>query len=168
MEHRWTAGARLIANQIDRAKARVTLTYRFLADFSAGLEYNPLAASVSPLANWRAVDETEKMPAFIFGTSSDRIGTPYGQSYYATASKSLEGLTGWPVAPYLGAAYGTYDDKLRVIGGLNIEFTPRYGALLIFDGVHMHSTFNISFRRQTITLLLVNNHDPGVSYSFIF
>ena len=168
MEHRWTAGARLIEGQIDRAKARVTLTYRFLPDLSAGLEYNPLAASVSPLLNWRAVDEGERMPAFIFGTSSDRIGTPYGQSYYGTASKSLEPLIGWPIAPYAGLAYGTYDDKLRVIGGLNISFTPRYGALLIFDGVHMHSTFNISLERQIFTVLLVNNHDLGVAYSIVF
>jgi hypothetical protein len=38
--------------------------------------------------NWLAVPETTKTPALIVGTSSDRIGTPGGQSFYATASKT--------------------------------------------------------------------------------
>jgi len=168
MDHRWIAGTRLISDQIDRAKWRVTLAYRFLPELSAGLEYNPLSAQVSPLLNWLAVEEGVQRPAFIFGTSSDRIGTPSGQSFYATASKDLKPLIKWPIAPYLGVAYGTYEDKARVIGGMNITFTDRYSSLLIFDGVHMHSTFNAIFSRQTFTFLLVNNHDPGVAYSIVF
>ena len=56
---------------------------------SVGIEYNPLASDLQPLVNWIALKEGEKRPALIFGTSSDRIGTPEGQAYYFTFSKDL-------------------------------------------------------------------------------
>jgi hypothetical protein len=87
--YRWTYGVRVIANQIDRAKWRNTLTYRFHPRLTAGVEYNPLAKKVSPLANFVAMTETHQRPALIFGTSSDRIGTPSGQSFYATSVRVL-------------------------------------------------------------------------------
>ena len=93
-EFKWTYGVRVIANQIDRAKWRNTLTYRFHPRFTAGVEYNPLAGKVSPLANLVALTETHSRHAVIVGTSSDRIGTPSGQSFYATLSKSLKNFTG--------------------------------------------------------------------------
>ena len=40
----------------------------------------------------------------MFGTSSDRIGTPEGQAYYVTLSKDLSTVKDWPIAPYVGAA----------------------------------------------------------------
>ena len=86
IEHPWTFSLRAIANQIDRAMLRTTLTYTFLPGLSAGLEYNPVAGKISPLANWLAISETANRPALILGTSSDRIGTPSGQSFYATFS----------------------------------------------------------------------------------
>ena len=96
---KWTYGGRVISNTIDRAKWRNTLTYRFHPRFTAGVEYNPLAGKVSPLANVVALTETLRRPALILGTSSDRIGTPSGQSFYATFSKSLKPHTRLPVAP---------------------------------------------------------------------
>ena len=39
-----------------------------------GVEYNPLADDLGPLANYRAIRETLHRPALSFGTSSDRIG----------------------------------------------------------------------------------------------
>jgi len=56
---KWTYGVRVIANQIDRAKWRNTLTYRFHPRFTAGIEYNPLAKKVSPIANVVALTETQ-------------------------------------------------------------------------------------------------------------
>ena len=99
---KWTLGVRVIANQIDRARWRNTLTYRFHPRLTAGAEYNPLAGKVSPLANFVALTETHRRPALILGTSSDRIGTPSGQSYYATLSKNIKHHTGLPLAPYFG------------------------------------------------------------------
>ena len=106
--------------------------------------------------------------AVIVGTSSDRIGTPGGQSFYATASKNLKRETKLPIAPYFGVAYGTYQDRLRYIGGVNIGFTERFGALVIFDGVHVHPLLNYSYKRHVFSFLLVRGKEPGLSYSVSF
>ena len=167
-DEKWTFGVRFIANQISRAKLRTTLTYRLHPTLSVGVEYNPIAKKVSPLANWLAFSETKNRPALILGTSSDRIGTPSGQSFYATASKNLHDAIKLPIAPYVGFAYGTYEDRLRVIGGLNVYFTPRWSGLAIFDGVHVHPTLNFAHGRHVASLILVRGRDPGVSYSISF
>lgn len=165
---RWAFGIRTISNQIPRASLRTTLTYRFHPTFSAGIEYNPRADKASPLANWLAIKETAHRPALIFGTSSDRIGTPSGQSFYGTFSKNLRRETKLPIAPYAGAAYGTYEDRWRAIGGLNIGFTEQFTALIVFDGVHVHPLLNFSYRLHTFSLLMVRGRHPGVSYSIVF
>ena len=70
-----------------------------MAEPAITIEAGRAAGKVSPLANWLALPETEKRPALILGTSSDRLGTPSGQSFYATLSKSLRRETGLPIAP---------------------------------------------------------------------
>jgi hypothetical protein len=165
---RFTFSVRAIANQIPRASVRTTLTYRFHPRFSAGVEYNPRASKASPLANFLAVTETLRRPALIMGTSSDRIGTPEGQSFYATFSKSLKRETKLPIAPYVGVAYGTYQHRFRPIGGLNIGFTESFSALAIFDGVHVHPVLNYSRGRHTVSLIMVRGRNPGASYSISF
>ena len=165
---RWTFGTRLIANQISRAKWRTTLTYRLHPRLTAGVEYNPLAGQVSPIANVLAVTETHRRPALILGTSSDRIGTPSGQSFYATFSKNLRHAIGLPIAPYAGVAYGTYEDRLRPIGGVNVYFDERFSALVIFDGVHLHPLLNFSHRQHAFSFIMVRGRNPGVSYSISF
>ena len=64
--NKWTYGVRYIPDILDRAKWRNTLTYRLLPRLTVGVEYNPLAKDVKPLANWLAISETEKRPAVIF------------------------------------------------------------------------------------------------------
>ena len=157
-----------MANQIDRASVRTTLTYWLTSRFSAGVEYNPRAGKVSPLANLLAIRETSHRPALILGTSSDRIGTPSGQAFYATFSKNLKRETGLPIAPYGGVVYGTYEEKVRPIGGLNIGFSETVTSLVIFDGVHVHPTFNLSLKSHTLSFLLIRGRDPGLSYSVAF
>jgi hypothetical protein len=166
--YRWTFGIRAIANQIDRATLRTTLTYQLHPRLSLGVEYNPLASKVSPLANWLVLPEKEHRPALILGTSSDRIGTPSGQSFYATVSKSLEPELGIPIAPYVGATYGTYEDRFRPIAGLNIELPRDFSAQVLFDGVNVHPMLSYSHGRHAISLLLVRGKDPGLSYSISF
>jgi hypothetical protein len=133
-----------------------------------GVEYNPKADQVAPLANIRLLQETRTRPAMMLGTSSDRIGTPKGQSFYATVSKDLAPLTGLPVAPYVGAAYSTYEDTARVIAGANIALTRRLSSLLIFGGVHFHPTLSYFHGRHGVSVLLVRVKDLGVSYSLRF
>lgn len=165
---KWTYGVRVISHTIDRAKWRNTLTYRFHPRFTAGVEYNPLAGKVSPLANVVALTETHKRPALILGTSSDRIGTPFGQSFYATFSKSLKHATGLPVAPYVGVAYGTFEDRARLIGGLNINLTERWSSTMLFDGVRVHPTANYTYGRHQFGVIFERGRHPGASYSVSF
>lgn len=167
-DYRWTYGVRLIANQIDRATWRNTLTYRFHPRFTAGVEYNPLAGKVSPLANLVVVTETHKRPAVIVGTSSDRIGTPSGQSFYATVSKNLKHHTGLPISPYFGVAYGTFEDRTRMIGGLNIAIGERWTSTVLFDGVRVHPILNYTFGRHQLGAIFERGRNPGVSYSISF
>lgn len=166
--YKWTYGVRFITNQIDRAKWRNTLTYRFHPRFTAGVEYNPLAGKVSPLANLVAVTETHARPAVIVGTSSDRIGTPSGQSFYATLSKSVKQFTGLPLAPYVGVAYGTYEDRARLIGGLNISFSDQWSSTILFDGVRVHPLVNYTRGRHQFGAIFERGRNPGVSYSISF
>ena len=166
--NRWTYGIRVIANQIDRATWRNTLTYRFHPRLTAGIEYNPLAAKASPLANIVALTETHKRPALILGTSSDRIGTPFGQSFYATFSKNLKHQTGLPVAPYVGVAYGTYEDRARIIGGISITVGHGWSSTTLFDGVRVHPTANYTRGRHQLGVILERGRNPGASYSISF
>ena len=133
-----------------------------------GIEYNPKAEQVSPLANVRLLDETRSRPAVMVGTSSDRIGTPEGQSFYATVSKDLSRDLGVPVGPYVGIAYGTFEDRARLIGGANISFGRGFSSLLIFDGVHFHPTVSFHRGRHGASVLLVRSKDVGVSYNIRF
>ena len=165
---KWTYGVRVISNQIDRAKWRNTLTYRIHPRLTAGVEYNPLAGKVSPLANVVVLTETHKRPALILGTSSDRIGTPYGQSFYATFSKNLKHSTGWPIAPYVGVAYGTFEDRARIIGGLNSSFSERWSTTVLFDGVRIHPLVNYTYGRHQFGAIFERGRNPGVSYSISF
>ncbi|HEV2706311.1 MAG TPA: hypothetical protein VGV59_10330 [Pyrinomonadaceae bacterium] len=167
-EQRWTYGVRVVSNVIKRARWRNTLTYRFHPRLTAGVEYNPLSDKVSPLANLVALTETHKRPALILGTSSDRIGTPSGQSFYATLSKNLKHATGLPLAPYVGVAYGTFEDRLRVIGGLNITFDERWSSTVLFDGVRLHPIANYTRGRHQFGVLFERGRHPGLSYSVSF
>lgn len=167
-EDRWTLGIRLLSNQVPRASVRTTLTYKFHPRLTAGVEYNPRVGEVAPIANFLAVTETERRPALMFGTSSDRIGTPSGQSFYGILSKNLKRETGLPIAPYAGLAYGTYEDRLRAVGGLNVYFNEKFSAVITYNGVHVHPILNFSHGRHVLSLIMVRGRDPGVSYSISF
>ena len=149
---------------------RSTLTYRFTPRLKAGVEVNPLSTRkrLNPLVNWLAVPESAKTPAVIVGTSSDRIGTPGGQSFYATASKNLKRETRLPIAPYFGLAYGTHRGHLRMIGGISVGFLESLNSMVVFDGYAMHPLINYAYRRHTSTFLLVRSRQPGLSYSISF
>jgi hypothetical protein len=157
-----------LSNQIDRAKLRTTLQYRLTNRLLVGVEYNPLEKEVGPLANFHLLSETKTRPALIIGTSSDRIGTPDGQSFYITVSKNLAPQLKLPIAPYVGVAYGTFEDEWIAIGGLSIKFTSNFSSLFIFDGVHLHSTVNYGWKNHTFSLVMVRSKDPGFSYSIAF
>lgn len=132
------------------------------------MEYNPQADEVVALANWLVLQETRRRPAIMLGTSSDRIGTPYGQSYYATVSKSLETALRVPLAPYAGVSYGTYDDRARFIGGLNFLMPGDVSALVTYNGEHYNSIVSMSRGRYTGSLLFVSGGDFGAAWNAVW
>ncbi|HEV2884493.1 MAG TPA: hypothetical protein VGW36_06515 [Pyrinomonadaceae bacterium] len=168
IQHRWTFGVRLLTNQIPRAAVRTTLTYKFHPRVQAGVEYNPRADEVGVIANVLLLSETRRRPALMIGTSTDRIGTPSGQSFYATFSKNLQRETGLPIAPYVGAAYGTFDDRLRPVGGLNITLSRKFSLLATYNGVNVHPLLIFTHNRHALSLIMVKGRDPGMSYSVTF
>ena len=160
---------RLLKGQVDRAAVRTTFIYRWHPRVHFGVEYNPLVGEVHPLLTLIPVTETHNRPAVIFGISSDRIGTPSGTSFYLTASKDLEHWTGLPIAPYAGIVYGTHEDKLRPIGGLNVRLPRNFTALFQFDGVKLHPGVTYTFNdTHALSFLLIRAKEPGVTYTFSF
>jgi hypothetical protein len=164
----FTAGVRFIPEVVERAKWRNTLMWHPHHRISLGVEYNPLADDVNPLANLILLQETKSLPAIIAGTSSDRIGTPEGQAFYLTVSKDLQHWTGLPVAPYAGVSYGTWDDEAVVIGGLNVRITKKLSAMGIFDGHKVHPTITWSQDQWTLGLMLAYGKEPGVFFNYRF
>lgn len=160
---RWEVSHRYLTGQIARATHRTIVMHQFLPHVKAGIEWNPGADEIGLVANWRALDETARRPALIFGTSSDRIGTPEGQSYFVTVSKSLHELTGLPVAPYVSASYSGYDQRMLFPFGLNVPFGERWSAMLINDGVHTHVSATAAWNRFAVTLLAVERKDFGIT-----
>jgi hypothetical protein len=170
LKNRWLFSARAIPGiPLDRPKLRTTLMYRLDEKFQLGLEYNPLVEEVGPLANWRILDESGEAPALMVGTSSDRIGTPYGRAYYLTLSKNLEPLIDLPVAPYVGTSYGTFRDDLTFIGGLNVTYGAGFSSMHLYDGRAVHHILSYTFEEvHTVGLMLVDHEHVGVTYGVSF
>jgi hypothetical protein len=120
---------------------------------------------VAPLVNWLAVGETARRPALMFGASTDRLGTPSGRAYYGTLSKSLGSSLRVPIAPYAGVAYGTFDDRLRAIGGVNVSATEHLSALVTYNGVHTHSILSFTRGPQTFSFLYLSGGDLGAAWN---
>jgi hypothetical protein len=165
---RWAVSGRYIPDEIDRAKLRTTIHYRFHPRIQVGLEWNPLAEEFAPLANIHLLSESTYTPAVIFNTSTDRIGTPDGQSFTLTLSKDLQQQFGSPVAPYVGVAYGTYEDKARIIGGIYMRYTDGWSSTILFDGVKVHPLLTYSYDQHSLSMIFVKLKTFGVSYSFAF
>src|SRR5688500_2894576 len=108
---KWEVSHRYLTGQIDRATHRTIVMHQLRPSLKLGIEWNPGVDEVGFVANWRVVSESQRRPAVILGTSSDRIGTAEGQSYYVTVSKSLHDQTGLPVAPYAGISYSTFENR---------------------------------------------------------
>jgi len=158
---KWELSHRYLTGQIDRATHRTIVMHQIHRSLKLGVEWNQAADEVGFVANWRAISEGKRRPAVIFGTSSDRIGTPAGQSYYATVSKSLHEETGWPVAPYVSASYSTFENRWRYPFGVNVAIGSHWSAMLINDGVHTHISATYAWNRYAVTVLAVERKDIG-------
>lgn len=133
-----------------------------------GIEINPGADEIGFVGNWRAVSETRRRPAVILGTSSDRIGTPDGQSYFVTFSKSLQHELKLPIAPYVGISYSGFENKLLYPYGVNIGLGRQWSAMYLHDGAHGHLAATYSWQRYSATFLAVRRREPGINLSVSF
>ena len=165
---KWEISHRYLTGVIDRATHRSVIMRRLSSSFKAGVEINPLADEIGLVANWRAVSETRSRPAVIFGTSSDRIGTPSGQSYFVTVSKSMHHELGVPVAPYVGASYSGYERRVIFPFGLNFAIRPGLSALVMNDGVHTHISGTYGWSRFSLTVLAVERKHVGFALGAAF
>ena len=160
---KWEVSHRYLTKQIARATHRTIVMHQLRPDLKLGIEWNPRADEIGIVANWRAIGETRHRPALIFGTSSDRIGTPEGQSYYVTLSKSLHEETRLPIAPYVSASYSGSDDRVLFPFGLNAALSEHWSAMFINDGVHSHVSATYAWNRYAITILAVERRDFGIT-----
>lgn len=165
-------GARVIPGiPAERARLRTTLTYQFTERLSAGIEYNPLAEDIGPLANWRVFDEKGDRPALILGTSSARIGSDEGRSYYATLVKSLDAWTGLPVAPYIGLAWDDYEEQWSGIGGLSVAWSQDWTSTHMWDGYNFHTVVERAIGDHTLGLVIAQQDEDwyaGLNWTWSF
>jgi len=165
---KWNLAARWLPGiPVERAEVRLTATYAVLPNAFVGLEYNPLDDDIGLLANIRVLDETLTRPAVMVGTSSDRIGTPYGRAYYATIAKDLQHYTGLPVAPYVGAAYGDFLDQWEFLAGANVRWGRTWISTHVWDGHNLHHMLDRFFddgrRLGLVVAELDGDYYAGVS-----
>lgn len=131
-----------------------------------GLEYNAAIGEVDTRGNWFLQTETDTRPGFIFGWSSDRIGTPHGRMYFLTASKlTASNARGFGVAPYVSVAYSEFDRGFTVPWGASLALGPQWTLLPMYDGHRSHTTLSWSAPdgRSSVTLIAAFNRRFGVS-----
>ena len=125
------------------------------------MEYNPGANEFVPRGNWYWLTENEHRPAIIFGTSSDRIGTPeHKQAYFVTFAKRLEGLH---VAPYFTVNYSEFDKGLNFPFGASVNLHPNWSVLGMNDGRKTHLMLNYRQKEYGVSLMWVWMRKVGIS-----
>ena len=82
-----------------------------------------------------------------------------GEPVELRSSKDLEHATGLPIAPYVGTAYGEYDDDWKLIGGLRIRWAQKWSTTSLWDGENLHHILDRSFERFRAGLVVVEQGD---------
>jgi hypothetical protein len=151
---------------LDRPRWRTTISHRFTPTLQAGLEFNAAVGEVDPIANWFALKETTQSPAVIFGTSSDRIGTPKGkQALYVTVSKQFERLR---LAPYFSVNYSQTDRGLNLPFGATYFIDDHWSVLPMYDGHAMHSLLTYANGPQSVQIIAAWNRRFGIAFGYHF
>jgi hypothetical protein len=150
-----------VDTELERPRWRTTLSYRVIERAQIGVEYNPVAAEVVPLATVFLLTETDTRPAVFIGTSSDRIGSPEGaQSYYSTVSKLLPRV---PVSAYASIAYSEWDEGFNVPFGAEWSVWRGLSVRSMYDGEQSHLLLNWFGDRYGVSLMAVWMDTFGIS-----
>jgi hypothetical protein len=152
-----------VDTELERPRWRATANYRVIPTLQLGVEYNPVAGEVAPLATWFLLTETERRPALFLGTSSDRIGSPEGtQAYYATAAKYVPLIR---TSPYVSLNYSEWDDAFNVPFGANVELGGGFSVQPMYDGHRMHLLGSYAASKWSVTLIWAWLERAGVAVS---
>ena len=128
-----------------------------------GVELNPAAGEVGPIATWFLAREAGARPAVFVGTSSDRIGSPEGtQSYYATATKALPRV---PVSAYATLNWSQWDDGFNVPFGAYVEVVPGVTVQPMYDGHRTHLLATYATGRWSVSGIWAWLERGGVAVS---
>lgn len=151
---------------IDRPRWRATLNARVLPRLQLGVEANPAADEVGPLASLFLLTETETRPALFAGTSSDRIGSPAGtQSYYLTLAKYLPAIR---TSPYVSLNWSEWDERFNVPFGASVELGAGFSLRPMYDGHRSHLMGTWSGSRVSVSALWVWFERAGAAVSLGF
>jgi hypothetical protein len=146
---------------LPRPRWRATANVRVIPTLQVGIEYNPAAGEVAPLATWFLLTEGERRPAVFLGTSSDRIGSPEGtQSYYVTGAKYIPALH---LSPYVSLNYSEWDSGWNVPFGATVELGSGLSLRPMYDGKRTHLLGSFSTDRYSATLLWAWLERAGVA-----
>ena len=154
---------RYVDTDLTRPRWRATATYRVVPTVQAGVEWNPAAGEVGPLATWFFLAEGPRTPAAFVGTSSDRIGSPKGKrAYFVTAAKNLDPV---PASVYASVNYSEWDSGWNVPFGANFEVVPRVTIQPMYDGHRTHLLGMYADDRFSVTVILAWLERAGVAIS---
>lgn len=157
----WTFSGRYVDTDVERARWRYTANYRVLKSLQLGVEFNAVVEEINLLATWFPITETERRPAILLGTSSDRIGSPEDtQAYYATASKHLSESG---TSAYISLNYSEWDDGINVPFGAGQEIGRGFAARYMYDGNRSHALLDYTRDNVGVSFLWVWLEKFGVA-----
>jgi hypothetical protein len=157
---------RWVDTELPRPRWRSTLNYRVVPTLQLGVEWNPGAHEVGPLATVFLLTEGERRPAVFVGTSSDRIGSPAGkQAYYVTVAKYLPALH---VSPYASVNWSEWDEQVNLPFGANVELGRGLSLQPMYDGHRTHLLASWANDRLSATFVWAWLERAGVALSVGF
>jgi len=159
---------RWIPEKDDNGQIYFALRFVVHPDISLGLDVRPLTDDVGFLATWRAVEETQRRPALVLGTSNDDFTDGddeiNSQTLYGMLAKNLFNVGPVNVAPYAGAAWIFELEEVRPLGGINFG-VDNFSTLIQYSGTDTH--LNVSYRhhKSVLSFIYWGLKYPGLAYT---
>lgn len=139
--------------------------YRLHRRANIGIEWNPGAEEVGPLANLFLFLETHWRPALALGTSSDRIGSEAGtSSVFLTAAKRWPSPR-VPLSGYVSLNWSETDDGFNIPFGGTVHLGGRIDLRGMYDGQRTHLLASVPVGRLTVSALWIWLEHAGVAIS---
>lgn len=154
---------RWIPEKPDSGQIFVSVSYEFLPNVSAGIDYRPLSDDLAPNGTWRVFPEQKPWPALILGTSNDDFGDEQSQAIFGTFSKYIGRWASLEVSPYAGGVWIIDLDEVNLVGGVYLRRIP-LAAMLMYSGTDAHAVLSTSFGNHTLSAILFALELPGLGY----